>query len=175
MYAELQDKNKLLNQLAIHDSLTGLYNRAYLKTKFDELIVHAKRLDSAMVMVMIDLNNFKQVNDTYGHEEGDLLLQKFAEVCQQMTRQDFDYIFRLGGDEFLILLTHSDVLMADKICMRINDEFMKHTLIASVAYGIVPILLNKSQELAYYLSEADVKMYEYKALFKSENIIGEKN
>lgn len=95
MNRQLEEKNEILNSLVIHDPLAGLFNRQYLKTKFTEMRSIQERMDVNVVMVMIDLNDFKQVHDTHGHEAGDCLLFDFANAAKMLTGEDFDFAFRI--------------------------------------------------------------------------------
>lgn len=163
---ELVHKNEQLNRISVRDSLTGLYNRLYLKQKFEEICKLQARLHHKISIVMIDLNKFKVVNDTYGHEEGDFLLKTFADVGNLIIRKDFDYFFRIGGDEFLLIMVDCSSEEAENVCIRINNAFIKHTTVSSISYGISPLDVDKESSLAFYLADADEKMYAYKKEFK---------
>jgi len=90
---------------ALHDQLTGLPNRRCFEDKLDQAIKQAQRTDSKVALVMIDLDGFKAVNDTLGHDTGDLLLQFIAKNLQKVIRS-VDTLARLGGDEFILLMTN---------------------------------------------------------------------
>jgi len=89
--------------LATHDPLTGLNNRRGLDVYFGQAILRAQRNQTLLVAVILDLDDFKPINDTYGHEAGDLLLKAIAKTLQQCIRNT-DFLVRLGGDEFVVLL-----------------------------------------------------------------------
>ena len=90
-------------KVAVIDSLTGLYNRRYSRQLFEDEIARSQRHGHALTVILFDLNNFKQVNDNYGHEAGDKVLKNFAEQLRKATRGS-DVAARYGGDEFLALL-----------------------------------------------------------------------
>ncbi|MTI68115.1 MAG: GGDEF domain-containing protein [Firmicutes bacterium] len=159
---ELIKKNKKLEKMATKDQLTNAFNRRYFYEKIKEEIKRSKRLNYNITLVMIDLDNFKKVNDTLGHDKGDELLKNFTKVCSDNLRKDFDYIFRFGGDEFLILLTNCDEKLADKIIKRINNEFKRFTEISSISYGRIKLPLNNDIEIERYIKIADKRMYEQK-------------
>jgi len=105
------DKRKViekdLEHQAYHDSLTGLPNRALLLDRIDQAIRHAKRNKSLLAVLFLDLDNFKQINDSFGHSVGDTVLVSISEMLKN-TLRDMDTIARLGGDEFTILLSEFD-------------------------------------------------------------------
>ena len=96
-------QHQLINQ-ALHDPLTGIYNRNYFNRLIQLEEHRARRLDSAISFIMIDVDNFKLINDRYGHQAGDRVLQEVAKVLQGVLRKT-DTVLRYGGDEFLIILT----------------------------------------------------------------------
>lgn len=166
---ELSQKNKLLQEASFRDHLTNLYNRLYLKTKFQELASLQARHQYPITIVMIDLNNFKEVNDTFGHDKGDELLVTFAEEGKRLVRENYDYFFRLGGDEFLIIMVDCVIEDALKVCERLDLTFRNYTDISSLAYGAVALDVNVQNELEYYIIEADKRMYANKSKKKRED------
>lgn len=98
-----ETKTNMLNQLALFDSLTGLPNRKKFIDRFDEAVQRSKRQSTQVMVVFLDINKFKQVNDTYGHDAGDELLIQFSALLQKAIR-DQDFCARLGGDEFGIIV-----------------------------------------------------------------------
>jgi diguanylate cyclase (GGDEF)-like protein/PAS domain S-box-containing protein len=162
--------DKIINEEKIryagyHDSLTDLYNRYYLEKEIQSLN-QASKLPIALIMA--DLNGLKLVNDTYGHNEGDRLLQKMADILKSSCR-DNDLIARWGGDEFVILLPETNSEAAKKIIKRINkkisntflkfDDGSKLPLSAALGYGIKKHLFEDIFEI---LDEAESKMYKNK-------------
>lgn len=103
----ISDKKKI-EEVAIVDSLTGLYNRNYFETIFEKEIRRAKRDKKDLSVIMFDIDYFKQYNDTYGHQEGDKALKTVAAVIAQHTNRSYDYSFRIGGEEFVILAYHDN-------------------------------------------------------------------
>lgn len=161
---ELKLLNKKLSNLAIKDELTGLYNRRYFYDNIEKEIHKAKRIGYSISLIMIDFNNFKKVNDTLGHEEGDRLLREFGNICKQTLREDFDFVIRFGGDEFVIVLLNCLEKDAFQVAMRLDMYFKQITDIASLAYGIVEIRHNDdNMKIQDFLKMADNKMYKNKA------------
>lgn len=143
---ELLQVNQKLEELTMKDSLTDLFNVRYLYIKFQEEIAHSHRYQYPVALAMIDLNNFKQINDQQGHLEGDRVLMKFAELSKKNIRDQLDYVFRVGGDEFLLLLTHCEEEMAHVILERLAEEYKKVNSISTMAYGISSFIGKPEQQ-----------------------------
>lgn len=159
---ELAEKNRELEDIIRHDVLTGAGNRRALTETFNELKNRSLRLSYPSTLAIIDINNFKKVNDNKGHAEGDLLLSHLVKLAIKKTRVGLDYVFRIGGDEFLILFTNCSDEQASKVIERINRSFCKATSIASLAYGAVNIDYKMVNALEVHMSMADNKMFAHK-------------
>jgi two-component system cell cycle response regulator len=103
MQRELKNKLRFALEYSAHDALTGLYNRRYFERRLGEESAHAKRHKRPFSLVLVDLDHFKLVNDTYGHEDGDRVLCHVAELLGSSLRED-DVACRYGGEEFVVLL-----------------------------------------------------------------------
>jgi diguanylate cyclase (GGDEF)-like protein len=170
----LYDNLETLGEYVVKDPLTQVYNRTYLNSKFQEVLAMMKRLKHAVVFVYLDLNYFKLVNATFGYDEGDRLLKKFSEISLQMTRRDFDYVFRVGGDDFVILMVECDEQAADMVCDRLNEAFKKNTVVSSVSYGIYRID-DPNVTLAHCLEASEKLMLSYKEAYTKNEHFGEVN
>lgn len=159
---EIAQKNQELEDIIRHDVLTGAGNRRDLIETFNELKNRSLRLSYPSTLAIIDINNFKKVNDTRGHAEGDQLLKHLVKIAIKKTRVGLDYVFRIGGDEFLILFTNCNDEQATKVIERIDRSFCKATNIASLAYGAVNIDYRMVNALEVHMSMGDNKMYEHK-------------
>lgn len=102
---ELEQANRRLNELAITDELTGAYNRRHFNQVFENAFANHRRLRTPLAFCMIDIDHFKLYNDTYGHQAGDDVLRKVSQSLREQLRRSNDYLFRLGGEEFAILLS----------------------------------------------------------------------
>lgn len=100
---ELLQQKKLMQKMSITDDLTGLYNRRHLNTHLIREFEHCKRYKTALSCIMLDLDHFKQVNDSHGHEFGDEVLRSVSALIKESVRSS-DYVFRFGGEEFVVLL-----------------------------------------------------------------------
>ncbi len=111
-------------QMSMNDGLTGLYNRIWLGDMLPKMVAKAHRGDSALALVMIDLDHFKQFNDTHGHLIGDDALRASAEVISAALRPS-DFAVRFGGEEMMVLLPDATaplaVLVAERLCMRMRE------------------------------------------------------
>ncbi len=114
-----------VSKIALKDSLTGFFNRHILDTILSKEISRSKRYRYKISMLMMDLDNFKKVNDTYGHLAGDEVLMHFSRIVRKNLR-DSDYPFRYGGEEFLILLPHTNVNGAFVVAERIRKEVERY-------------------------------------------------
>jgi len=165
MYKELAMKNmelKILNDklniLSIIDPLTGLYNRRHCFNKITEEILRAEKGNYKLCLVSIDINNFKMINDNYGHDEGDKVLQEFAKITQTNLRKNLDSVYRIGGDEFIILILDSDIIPVEKIIIRLNDKVKGIHEILSLSYGIFEIIAHENIGIENLLETADNRM-----------------
>jgi diguanylate cyclase (GGDEF)-like protein len=160
---EVRDRNMVDHQLAaaieqeegarnaaLHDNLTGLANRALFNDRLEHGIAQAKRHRRILAVMFVDLDNFKSINDTYGHQAGDAVLRTIANRLKHNTRED-DTVSRYGGDEFLYLLTQiheqKDIAMiAVKILnaiqapcnVSVRDDIVIPCLEASIGISIFP-------------------------------------
>ncbi|MEV4350338.1 sensor domain-containing diguanylate cyclase [Actinoplanes sp. NPDC049596] len=156
-----------LSHQAFHDSLTGLPNRSYLIERAEAAVSDAAGHGGQVALMVLDLNGFKQVNDTEGHQAGDALLQQVAKRLLGAVRDD-DVVSRLGGDEFAILLTRDpdDAVasaVADRICDRLRQPFTidgkQVTVGGSVGFALYP---EDATDYEALMKGADAAMYEAK-------------
>lgn len=163
---KLQDALKIRS---IRDALTGLYNRSYFDESLYRDIERAKRKNISIAIVMLDLDHFKKINDTFGHEAGDLVLIEIGKILKQYSRQS-DIACRYGGEEFLLMLYDVTQEMALKRCEELRKEISQltinlgETLIEpiSASFGVV-LYPNDSVEWNKLIAAAD------QALYKSKN------
>ncbi|MDP4030605.1 MAG: diguanylate cyclase [Gallionella sp.] len=156
-----------IQHMAMHDLLTGLPNRMLLNDRLQQALVAARRDEGRVALMFLDLDKFKQINDTLGHDVGDQLLQQAAARMQECVRES-DTVARIGGDEFIVLLravvdAHDAMVVAEKIRAALNRPFelMPHKLAISCSIGIAlyPEHGNDGIELSKH---ADIAMYQAK-------------
>jgi len=157
-----------LRQQARYDTLTGLANRAQFHERLQEAIAHAKRLRDHCGVLVIDLDGFKMVNDSLGHDAGDAVLIEAAERLRRSTRET-DLVARLGGDEFAVIANHlpdtkAAALVARNIAEALSRRFpidgLRTPVSASVGVTVYPDDRSAPEEL---VTHADQAMYEAKA------------
>ncbi len=117
------EKKKLMER-AIKDHLTGLYNRFYFEEEGKRELERARRYNYPLSLIMLDLDDFKHVNDRFGHQKGDEVLVKFAGIVKRSIRKT-DMPVRYGGEEFIVLLPHTSLEEAVKVAERIRESFSK--------------------------------------------------
>ncbi len=109
-------------QASIHDPLTGVYNRRYFNRTLQQEVSRAKRYDYPLSLMIIDVDNFKEINDSYGHQEGDRLIQQCVRTLEQGSRQS-DILCRFGGDEFALVLPSTEGEEAEQLAHRLEQRF----------------------------------------------------
>jgi len=119
MQRELKNKLKVAIEYSAHDALTGLYNRRYFERRLREESAHARRHKRPFSLIIIDIDHFKLVNDTYGHEDGDKVLRHVAELINGSLRED-DIACRYGGEEFVLLLRATPGTAARVVANRLR-------------------------------------------------------
>jgi len=146
------------------------------EVKKAEEIDKAEENQDSLSIIFIDVNDLKLVNDNFGHQEGDELLQKISDILQHSLRRN-DRVVRLGGDEFLLVLPHSNQIEAEKIWLRIRKEFRRATEAnkkdykISASHGAAEYSPDYQKDLEQLINEADNAMYKEKQKIKSaENI-----
>jgi two-component system, cell cycle response regulator len=123
---QLLEANERLRYMSQTDALTGLDNRRHLEERIDEMFEHAHRLNEPFACVMCDLDRFKSVNDTYGHQAGDAVLKQFARILRNEVRE-IDRVGRYGGEEFMLLLPGTVLDAAVTFAERVRKEVESHT------------------------------------------------
>lgn len=154
-----------VQQLAITDSLTGLYNRRYLLQAGHAEMERALRYNRPLSMIMIDIDQFKLVNDNFGHTVGDRVLQAVAERCSSSLRE-VDILCRYGGEEFAILLPEADLNQALEAAERLRHQVThkpirinRNTLSITISLGVAEVINNKHHSLEDLIDLADSAMY----------------
>jgi len=169
---ELQARNEQLRRMAARDPLTGLYNRRHFNELLEKMFAEATRYGHELTCMMIDLDHFKQINDTFGHQAGDALLQQAADVIRTQLRRA-DVAARYGGDEFIVLLPHSNATEAFHSAKRIREAFKamlernwpsENMPAVSMSVGIADLHLSGATSASQLLRAAD------KALYKAKNM-----
>jgi diguanylate cyclase (GGDEF)-like protein len=176
LYVALEEKSQTklaqsearYKALARHDSLTGIANRYALEEELKRLISSSKRQHKSFALLFMDLDHFKNINDTLGHDIGDLLLKEVVKRILPQLRSE-DIMARLGGDEFVIVLTDINEDKLVVVIEKILSLFRKpwkiegHTLNVSTSIGVV-LYPKDAQDVGELLKNADIAMYRAKEM-----------
>ncbi|MCS7233424.1 MAG: diguanylate cyclase [Synergistetes bacterium] len=150
-----------LEDLAITDDLTGLYNRRFFYQRLSEEIARAVRQETNLILMFIDMDNFKAYNDAFGHLAGDKLLKMFGVVLKESIRKGMDYAFRYGGDEFAVILTSTSYDGALKVADRITREFERYEFeVVGLSFGVAEYEKGMTED--NIIAAADIALYEAK-------------
>ena len=161
-----------LRYFANVDELTGVFNRRYVKQLFEREIENIKITGQSCVIVSMDIDNFKRINDTYGHSAGDTALRIFSTILKQNIRNT-DIYGRLSGDEFALLLRNISKEKAEEKMEDIRQHLIGNN-IGSIrlcfSYGIYYLDKDNMLSVEEILDDADKKMYKYKNKVKKEKV-----
>lgn len=179
LYDDLRQEHEALKQanaeikaLSITDALTGCYNRGYLMERLNQEIKRSRRYESALSVLLCDVDYFKKVNDTYGHQVGDQVLVQFVKNITESIRTDIDWAARYGGEEFAIILPETPVekgeIVAERIRLHIAEGTFQcgiHDIGVSASFGltgITPETAGDNISAESLLSVADRYLYQAK-------------
>jgi len=167
---KLEESIEEIKVMSITDSLTGLFNRRYFDSTLRSEITRAKRNSHTLSLILIDIDNFKYLNDTFGHPYGDDFLVYVAESLKQSVRRANDTIFRLGGDEFAIILSNMTPEDSVTVCSQIQNQFKTHNKHDNVtlSMSVVSISSTHNSALENIISTADQALYQAKENGKNQ-------
>ena len=172
LYQQLAESNRALEFISLHDYLTGLPNRRLLMDRLTTAIAHAKRNKYMMALLFLDLDGFKHINDTLGHDAGDTLLQLVAARLSATVRQE-DTVARLSGDEFVIVLsevTHLDAVekLVSKVLLAVSQPYLIEAQPVSITTSIgVALYPAHGMDNEALMKHADAAMYTAKQTVNS--------
>jgi two-component system, cell cycle response regulator len=165
---ELAIKTQKMEEAARTDPLTGLPNRRAIEEWAAKQMRGAARHGFPLWVALGDIDNFKQINDTFGHDAGDIVLKTFADLLKRCTRAS-DICGRLGGDEFVLVLTHVEASNIEETVNRFRGHFAAlsfplqgKSVQVTASFGVAGVESNESQEFGALLSKADQMLYEAK-------------
>ena len=170
LHRQLEEKNRLLERAALTDALTGLPNRRALEAWAAHQLPAAVRHGFSFWVVMIDLDHFKRVNDSYGHDAGDAVLKAVGEILQSNTRSS-DIAGRIGGEEFLHAVTHANEADMPTLVERTRAKLMARTfsfggsqVSVTASFGVAGFRGEDAPSFGELLSRADRALYRAKQL-----------
>ena len=180
MTEELKKANKKLENITYTDTLTSLYNRRYFNLIYEKEFKRAKRANSHITFMMVDIDFFKQYNDTYGHLEGDNALKAVAKVLQETLQRPSDYVFRLGGEEFGVLLSETNepdsTKLAETICDAVRAREIEHknssvNEFVTISIGVICCVADDTLDDKNLLNRADEMLYEAKGSGRNRCVV----
>jgi two-component system, cell cycle response regulator len=165
LHRQLEAKNLLLEELALTDPLTGLPNRRAIEDWATRQLSGAQRYGFSFLVVLADLDHFKAVNDTYGHDRGDSVLKKFSEILKTNSRRS-DICGRIGGEEFLFILTHTTQENARVVIERIRRQleatkfdFDGGSFTVTASFGLAGFEGRQPADFNQLVIQADAALY----------------
>lgn len=169
---KLEQSLEEIKVMSITDSLTGLYNRRYFDGTLRNEMSRAKRNEHTINLIMIDIDNFKYINDTYGHPYGDTFLIYVANSIKKAIRRTTDTVFRLGGDEFAAILPNISQADSVELCNKIQKTFQKNNKHdnVSLSMSVVTISSSYASAVEHIISTADRALYQAKEGGKNQII-----
>lgn len=164
--ADLQVKNRVLSEISARDSLTGLYNRWYVIEKIETEINRSLRHGAPMALMMLDIDHFKRINDTWGHAAGDQVLQNVGRLLRDSCRV-YDVPGRYGGEEFCVVLPQTEVentpVVAERIRQRMESNEVRvggESVIVTASIGVAGIGARDGElNTAALIERADQALY----------------
>lgn len=169
---EIKNTEEVIRRRSMHDALTGLPNRLYYNDRLAWAINYAQRNKDKLAIMFLDLDGFKEVNDTYGHDAGDMILKEVANRLKGCIRS-IDTLARLGGDEFTVVLIQlkdekNASIVAQKFINAISEPFSINGNIINLTISIgISTYPKGGQDPAVLLKKADQAMYKIKAVSKN--------
>jgi diguanylate cyclase (GGDEF)-like protein len=163
---ELEESHEELKQLSMTDPLTGLFNRRSCEEKFQNEINRFKRTQESFSIILSDIDHFKKINDNYGHNIGDQVLVETARIIKNYSRKT-DMVFRWGGEEFLFILTGTEinggVIVGEKIRSSIEkNEFLYNGNNVPVTMSFGVSIYEEGQTMEECIAQADENLYKAK-------------
>jgi len=168
----------VLNYYMTTDSLTGLLNHSSILKQLDSELMHAKQKKIALSYIMVDIDNFKQINDTYGHPIGDTVIKKLATLLLVRLRSQ-DIIGRYGGEEFAIILPSADTRKSKEICDDLREQFSQFSFVVDekeffVTFSAGISGFTEQEDAQTIIEEADKALYQAKQMGRNRVIIFDK-
>ena len=162
------------NQAIVQDALTQVYNKRYIYERLPFEIIQTLANKSPLTVMMVDIDDFKLVNDTYGHIGGDYVLKGFANLLTRYIRKNIDWVARFGGDEFLVVLTETDIARGHQIAERMRKKiaatvitYKDQKIQLTGSFGLYT-LLNEELTPEKLIERADHQLYKSKESGKNK-------
>lgn len=164
---QLKKSNEMLLELSHTDPLTGLHNRRQMMKILEKEMARSNRTGDTLSLILIDVDNFKKINDVYGHQKGDQVLKKLAEIFRKHLRP-YDSVARFGGEEFTLILPSTDSREAFRIADRVRQEVAQMVdgdhegLKVTISLGVTSHSKELAQSCDEFIRKADYSLYQAK-------------
>uniref|UniRef100_A0A486XV04 diguanylate cyclase n=1 Tax=Rheinheimera sp. BAL341 TaxID=1708203 RepID=A0A486XV04_9GAMM len=161
---ELAEKNQKLQQQTERDALSGLFNRAYFDRQMRAELKRSRREQRPLALVLLDIDHFKQVNDTYGHVSGDEVIKRVAQLIQQQLKRPADKLCRYGGEEFALILPNTQTQGAETLAELIRSELEADTTQppVTISAGCFAAIADPNSDSNSFIHNADQALYQAK-------------
>lgn len=176
--SELHTLIDRLNNMSLTDALTGVFNRRYIDEKLPVDLLNAQLLSQKLSLVMLDIDWFKNINDTFGHLAGDYILKELTKRISQCVKRGSDWVARYGGEEFVVCLPGAGAQKAYEIAEIMRDAvsaahygYERHSIPATASFGVCCIQPDESYSPEELIGRADAKMYQAKKSGRNRVII----
>jgi len=169
----IEEKTQALEKLAVTDVMTGLYNRRYFNEASQSLFALAQRTNEPFSVLMIDIDNFKRINDTYGHLKGDEVIRRLAEIIKNNVRHS-DVACRYGGEEFVVLMPDTSQEGAREVAERIRMEAEKEARLKPIRFSVsigVSQMKSEDTHIESVIHRADEALYKAKTSGKNRVVV----
>jgi diguanylate cyclase (GGDEF)-like protein len=173
----LEELNEKLSEMSYKDALTNIANRRSFVEFFGRELARSARSKEELALLIIDIDHFKEYNDNYGHVKGDVCLTQVAQVLKNTLKRKVDFVARYGGDEFVVVLSDTDIKgakqIAESIAQNVKSEGIEHLYspiadIVSLTIGGVTLIPDKDAVMETIISQADTALYKAKDLGRNQ-------
>ena len=169
LHDELMEKTRKLSKMADRNGLTDLYNHRFFQEKLSEEFARAKRYGLPLSNILMDIDHFKKINDTYGHLVGDVILKGIGSMLKGSTRKGVDIPARYGGEEFAVILLHTELSRAIKVAERLRKAVAEHPfrtpsghISITMSFGVAAIPHPEINDKQTLLKASDEALYRAK-------------
>jgi len=176
VFIRSKERHDQLRSQAVIDELTGTYNRRYLDEQLTARLAEAQRYNDSFSIGLLDIDHFKRVNDTNGHQVGDQVLAETAAIINRQMRKE-DLLARYGGEEFAVMLPHTDRLGAAILAERVREAIAEHVFVVptgdiniTVSMGLASFPIDEVEKDAELLKVADTRLYEAKHQGRNQTV-----
>lgn len=177
--SERKKTEEKFKELSLIDTLTEIYNRRYFNIEYDTMWYLAQRTKTPISVIVCDIDNFKNINDTYGHVTGDQVIITMAKAISSTLKRETEFVARYGGEEFVIVSYDCDEKSALELCKIIKHNVDNTSIsgiqddnhICTMSFGVNSVIPNSNITPEHFLNSADMAMYEAKRTGKNRIVV----